>query len=430
MIPGQSARGFPLPFSACNIPANVVAYSLNITVVPQQPTLGFLTVWPAGQPQPTVSTLNSPNGVVTANAAIVPAGANGGINIYVTNDAHVILDINGYFIPETNSSTQSTAIGTGASSAGSQNTAIGYNTLQINSSGSQNTATGTAALSANTSGNANLAAGTAALGFNVTGSANTAAGTQAMLNNLIGSQNTAIGYTALWTSTTGSSNTAIGALAMFNETGAYNTAVGQGALYNGTTGSSNISIGYEAGYQVTSGSNNIDIGSQGLSGDSNIIRIGTSGTHTSTYIAGIIGSNIGSGSAVLINSSGQLGSIQSSGRYKEDIHDMGSASDRLMLLRPVTFHYKAGSDDGTKSLHYGLIGEEVDSIYPELVVRGLDGQVESVQYHELPAMLLNEMQKQRRIIDTQSDVLTQQKKLIDALQKRLAVLETHLGPSR
>jgi hypothetical protein len=413
---GETTRNFPLLSAGCSVPATAVAYLLNITVVPQQPWFGFLTIWPTGQSQPNVSTLNSPAGLVIANAAIVAAGTGGAVAVYVANDAHIILDINGYFIPETNSSTQSTALGTGASSAGSQNTAIGFNTLQVNSSGNGNTATGTSALSSNTSGNNNVAVGSGALSFNATGSANSATGTQALLNNLIGSQNTAIGFTSLWTNTTGSSNTAVGASALFNNTGSYNTALGQGALYNGTSGSWNISVGYEAGYQVTSGSYNIDIGSQGGSGDSNIIRIGTASNQTSTYIAGITGSNIGSGSAVLINSNGQLGSIQSSSRYKEDIEDMGDASARLMLLRPVKFHYKTGSDDGTKSLHYGLIGEEVNSIYPELVVRGLDGQVESVQYHELPAMLLNEIQKQRKTIDLQ----TQQ---IHVLEQRIENLE-------
>lgn len=95
---GGSKRTVPIPQSACNIPATAQAYSFNVTVVPQG-SLGYLTIWPAGQPQPLVSTLNSFDGRIVANAAIVPAGANGAVDVFVTNPADVILDINGYFAP-------------------------------------------------------------------------------------------------------------------------------------------------------------------------------------------------------------------------------------------------------------------------------------------------------------------------------------------
>jgi hypothetical protein len=93
-----TTRSFALPDSACNVPSTAQAYSLNVTVVPQG-YLGYLTAWPAGSPQPNVSTLNSWDGTAVANAAIVPAGANGAVSIYVTQPTHVILDINGYFAP-------------------------------------------------------------------------------------------------------------------------------------------------------------------------------------------------------------------------------------------------------------------------------------------------------------------------------------------
>jgi hypothetical protein len=97
-LAGGSTRSFAIPASACNIPNTAAAYSLNVTVVPDGP-LSYLTAWPAGSPQPFVSTLNSPDGSVVANAAIVPAGTSGAIGIYVTDPTHVILDINGYFAP-------------------------------------------------------------------------------------------------------------------------------------------------------------------------------------------------------------------------------------------------------------------------------------------------------------------------------------------
>jgi uncharacterized repeat protein (TIGR01451 family) len=97
LIAGLS-RNFPLLTSSCNIPATARAYSLNYTAVPQGP-LGFLTTWPAGQTQPFVSTLNAPTGAITANGAIVPAGTNGDISVFVTHPADLVIDVNGYFAP-------------------------------------------------------------------------------------------------------------------------------------------------------------------------------------------------------------------------------------------------------------------------------------------------------------------------------------------
>jgi Divergent InlB B-repeat domain len=100
----SSTRVIPIPTGACGIPSTAKAYSLNITAVPSEPTLAFLTAYPAGQSLPNVSTLNSPNGLIASNAAIVPAGTSGSISIMVTNATDVIIDINGYFAPSTGSS--------------------------------------------------------------------------------------------------------------------------------------------------------------------------------------------------------------------------------------------------------------------------------------------------------------------------------------
>ena len=95
-LTARSSRSFPIPSSGCGIPATAQAYSLNVTVVPPGP-LSYLTLWPSGQPQPVVSTLNSFSGTVVANAAIVPAGTNGAVSVYVNDPSDVILDIDGYF---------------------------------------------------------------------------------------------------------------------------------------------------------------------------------------------------------------------------------------------------------------------------------------------------------------------------------------------
>jgi Chaperone of endosialidase len=154
---------------------------------------------------------------------------------------------------------------------------------------------------------------------------------------------------------------------------------------------------------LTSGSNNIAIGHPGVGGEANTLRLGSS-SQTRAFIAGITGVPV-SGSQVLINSQGQLGVPLSSARYKRDIQAMGERSHGVHQLRPVTFRYK---QDPQGQRQYGLIAEEVARVYPELVVRGTDGKVESVQYHELIPMLLNEMQHQQQKLEAQSQQLSAQ----------------------
>ena len=97
-LAGGQSRSFPVRSSTCNVPSTAHAYSLNFTAVPHGP-LGYITTWPTGSPQPLVSTLNAPTGTVTANAAVVPAGTTGQINVFATNDTDLVIDINGYFAP-------------------------------------------------------------------------------------------------------------------------------------------------------------------------------------------------------------------------------------------------------------------------------------------------------------------------------------------
>jgi hypothetical protein len=140
---------------------------------------------------------------------------------------------------------------------------------------------------------------------------------------------------------------------------------------------------------------------------------------------GVRGVTTGSGDAVnvVIDSNGQLGTISSSRRFKEDIHDMGDASRGLMRLRPVTFRYKKPFDDGSKPIQYGLIAEEVAEVYPDLVAHSADGQIETVKYQVVEAMLLNEVQQQ------QADIRALQLQNND-LQRRLASLEAALARRR
>jgi trimeric autotransporter adhesin len=265
--------------------------------------------------------------------------------------------------------------------------------LFSNTTGANNTASGSGALFLNTTASGNTATGYATLYENSTGASNTAIGFQALLNSTTASNNTATGANALAANTTGASNTAAGAHALQNSTtGANNTALGTGALAANTIGSNNIGVGKNAGQSLTIGSNNIDIGNVGVAPESNKIRIGTQGTQTATFIAGISNTMV-SGNAVVVNSSGQLGIVMSSARYKHDIRDMGGASSKLLKLRPVSFRY---NHDPSNTLQYGLVAEEVARNYPELVSYGEDGKPQTVRYLELDAMLLNELQKQDR----------------------------------
>jgi len=115
---------------------------------------------------------------------------------------------------------------------------------------------------------------------------------------------------------------------------------------------------------------------------------------TATFMAGIFGRTVNANSMpVLVDSTGKLGIMVSSARYKRDIHDIGRTSANLMKLRPVSFRYK---NDPSGTLQYGLVAEEVARVYPELVAYDHDGEPLTVRYQELNAMLLNELQKQAR----------------------------------
>ena len=281
--------------------------------------------------------------------------------------------------------------------------------------GPTNTAIGTDALSS-TTGTNNTASGAFALSSNTTGIGNTATGRDALFSNITGSGNTASGFLAL-SSNTGSNNTANGQSALLNNTtGTDNTAFGQSALLNNDTGSGNIAIGANAGSALTTGSSNISIGNLGVAGESNTIRIGTSGTHTRAFIAGINGTPV-MGAAVMVNSLGQLGTVLSSRRFKEEIQDMREASSGLLRLRPVTFRYKEAFADGARPVQYGLIAEEVAEVHPDLVVYSRTGEVETVQYHKLVPMLLNELQKQHRRIDALQAENAELKARLEAVER-------------
>jgi hypothetical protein len=422
-IPVQSmteANTNTMPAPCGVIPSTAQAYSFNLTVVPK--VLGtpvdYVSLWPAGGTQPFVSTLDDPQGAIVSNAAIVPAGTpTGGINVYNPGPAttDVMIDMNGYYTAPTDTNL---------------NTAIGAGTLASNTTGNGGTATGANALKDNTVGFDNTATGISALALNTTGSDNTATGAYALEDNTTGYNNTADGFFALQNNTTGINSTAVGVAALVtNSTGSYNIALGFDALQSNRTGSSNIGIGFDAAlYALDINSNSIYIGNQGTGSDtSGTIAIGTQGTQTATFIAGISGASAAGGVEVFVNGNGRLGTTLSSRRFKEDITDMGDTSSKLFQLRPVTFHYKPEYDDGSHLLQYGLIAEEVEKVYPEMVAYGNDGQILTVKYQMLAPMLLNEVQKQNARAEKLEDQNRKQAGQIHSLEDRLAALEALLS---
>jgi hypothetical protein len=301
--------------------------------------------------------------------------------------------------------------------SGGGNTAVGYQAL-ANNTAANNTATGNDALVFNTAGAQNTANGNAALANNTTGDANTAVGFNALTTNTDSKNNTAIGWGAL-ASNTGfignGNNTAVGWRALeSNTSGISNTANGVLALSSNTIGSENVALGAFAGSQLTAGNGNIEISNPGVAGEANTTRIGA--FQTRAFIAGINGVALGSGTAVQIDPSGQLGTFISSRRFKKDIHPMDKASESILALKPVTFHYKT---DAKGIPQFGLVAEEVDRVSPDLVVRDKNGEIYSVRYEAVNAMLLNEFLKEHRTVQEQKATIAQLEKGMKTVIARL-----------
>ena len=301
--------------------------------------------------------------------------------------------------------------------SGSNNTGNGFEALAFNTTGNNNAAIGYRALYSNTTGHDNVATGYQALYSNTTGFYNMANGQQALYSNATGYQNTANGVQALFRNTSGFNNTAYGFQALaFNISGQINTAIGYNALFN-NTGTGNTALGQAAGFLLTTGSNNIDIGNEGAPAESDTIRIGDS--QTATFVAGIFGTTTGIADAVpvMIDSAGQLGTTSSSQRFKKEIKPMEQASEAILSLQPVTFQYKS---DPTGRAQFGLIAEEVAKVNPALVVRDAKGEIYSVRYDAVNAMLLNEFLKEHRTVQEQQKEI---KALAAQLREQAALLQ-------
>src|SRR6266508_2503599 len=254
------------------------------------------------------------------------------------------------------------------------NTAEGQNALLSLTSGQYNTGIGIFSVLSLSDGNFCTGIGAGTLLAN-TADQNTATGHGALFSNTNGSSNTAIGQSALFDNTTGDSNVAIGFLAL-----------------SSSTGSNNIALGAGAGFNVTSADN--------------VICIGALGDNVSNrcYIGHIRGATVGNGDGinVIVDSNGQLGTSNSSRRFKKDIKPMDQTSEAILSLKPVTFHYKnLDTKKAENTPQFGLIAEDVAEVNPDLVVLDPDDKPFTVRYDAVNAMLLNEFLKEHRKVEEQ-----------------------------
>ena len=304
-----------------------------------------------------------------------------------------------------NASWQAPASGGGITTLAANSGSATGSTVTISASGNGSSVTTSASgatLTLNLSdANTNIFLGVGAGNGSISGNLNVAIGNLTGSAMTSGSSNVYIGQYVAQTGRGGSNSVGIGNSALQQNVGGdANVCIGSGSLSQQTgAGAGNICLGYNSGYNCTSTeSTNIFIGSRGVNGQSNSTIIGylnqSSGltsTQTKCYIDGIAGVTVSSTAAVLVNTStGQLGTVISSARFKENIQDMDDASSFIHKLRPVKFTLKAHPEYGQQT---GLIAEEVYKVAPQLVIVDVQGRPDSVKYHDLPVLLLNELKK-------------------------------------
>jgi trimeric autotransporter adhesin len=248
--------------------------------------------------------------------------------------------------------------------------------------------------------------GVSALFSNTIGSENTVLGSFALFSNTLGSNNTALGHSTLNRITGGFQNTALGIGALFNlTTGNNNTALGSFALNNFTTGGDNIAIGNVAGTALINGSNNIYLGNPGQDADSGVIRLGTLGTHTDTFIPGNLHATV---------------VVPSDARLKTNITPLTHVLQKLEQLQGVSFEWNdaaaslTGHTSGQRDI--GVIAQEIEAIFPELVTTwGTEGY-KAVAYEKLTGVLLAAIKELKAAMETQQQHMV-------VLETRLATLE-------
>src|SRR5437868_8299897 len=321
------------------------------------------------------------------------------------------------------------------------NTADGQNALLSISSGIHNAAFGFDALLSNTDANFNTAVGSVALLLN-DGTQNTAVGAGALLFNTIAFDNNAVGAFALFNNDSDAAgsanfNNAHGRNALFsNVDGFENNAFGDDAMFDNTTGSRNTAVGDDALDSNVDGSNNVAIGDEAGTGlgpsVNNCIAINVPGAgpfatfDNTCFIGSIVDQPVtdpGTQEAVFVDQFNVVGISASSRRFKHDIQPMDKASEAILALKPVTFKYNSDVNGRTQ---YGLVAEDVAQVNPDLVVQHKNGDISTVRYEQVNAMLLNEFLKEHKKVEAQQASIAELKSTVALQQKGMEVLTAQL----
>src|SRR5438445_3429263 len=308
------------------------------------------------------------------------------------------------------------------------NTADGQGALGSLTTGLYNSAFGFLSVLSLSDANFDTGVGAAALLVD-NGGTNTAVGAGALLNNSDGVDNNAVGAFALFNNVSGFFNNAHGRNALLNSTGSQNNAMGDDAMFFNTTGSFNTAIGDDALDANVDGNNNVAVGDEAGTGlgasVNNCIAINVPGAgpfatlDNTCFIGSIFDqpvSDVGTQEAVFVDQFNVVGISASSRRFKHDIQPMDKASEAILALKPVTFKYNADKNGRTQ---YGLIAEEVATVNPDLVVQHKDGEISTVRYEQVNAMLLNEFLKEHKKVQNLESTVAQQQKGMEVLTAQL-----------
>jgi hypothetical protein len=243
------------------------------------------------------------------------------------------------------------------------------------------------------------------------GNGNNAFGVEALTNNDDGETNNAFGTFALFSNVSGIWNNAFGFAALGLSTGNFNTAFGDSAGATIATGNHNACFGEGAGNGIVTASNQVAI---------NVPALGPFADISNTCFIGSIFnqpvSDAGSAQDVYVDQFNVLGFLPSSQRFKHDIKPMDKASEAILALKPVTFKYNS---DKTGRTQYGLIAEEVAAVSPDLVFRGKNGEINTVRFEQIGAMLLNEFLKEHKKVQNLEVTVAEQKKGMEVLTAQL-----------
>src|SRR5438034_11435350 len=315
------------------------------------------------------------------------------------------------------------------------NTADGQGALLSITTGLYNSAFGFLSVLSLSDANFDTGVGAGALLVD-NGGTNTAVGAGALLNNTTGSDNNAVGAFALFNNVSGFFNNAHGRNALLNSTGSQNNAMGDDAMFFNTTGSFNTAIGDDALDANVDGNNNVAVGDEAGTGlgasVNNCIAINVPGAgpfavlDNTCFIGSIFDqpvSDVGTQEAVFVDQFNVIGISASSRRFKHDIQPMDKASEAVLALKPVTFKYNADKNGRTQ---YGLIPEEVATGNPALVVQHKDGEISTVRYEQVNAMLLNEFLKDHQKVEEQQANIADLKTTVARQQKGMEVLIAQL----